>query len=94
MEGLHVEYISEIWREGSQFVARAVPLDVASVGRSPDEAREALGEAVRLFLVTARDAGTLGNVLAESGYELRDGQWIGPSWIGTERRSAAIGAGV
>ena len=65
-----IEYTVQIWKEGNQFVAHAMTLDVMSSGKTPEEARKALDEAVHLFLVTSDDMGTLDEVLQESGYEL------------------------
>jgi len=65
-----IEYTVQIWKEGNQFVAHAMTLDVMSSGKTPKEARKALDEAVHLFLVTSDDMGTLDEVLQESGYEL------------------------
>jgi predicted RNase H-like HicB family nuclease len=90
-ETVHIEYTVHIWKEGNQFVAHAMPLDVMSSGRSPDEARKALDEAVHLFLVTAADVGTLEEILQEAGYEFRQGNWVSPSWVAIERHSAVIG---
>ena len=64
---LNIEFTANIWQEGNQFVAHAMPLDVMSAGRTLEEARKALDEAVHLFLVTAADAGTLEQVLDEAG---------------------------
>ena len=50
-----IEYTVQIWKEGNQFVAHAMPLDVMSSGNTPEEARKALAEAVHLFLMTATD---------------------------------------
>jgi predicted RNase H-like HicB family nuclease len=88
---MHIEYTVQIWKEGSQFVAHAMPLDVMSSGKTPEEAGKALDEALHLFLVTATDMGTLQEVLQECGYELQEGQWVCPVWVATERRSAAVG---
>ena len=88
---MDVEYTVQIWKEGSQFVAHAMPLDVVSSGKTPGEAGKALDEAVRLFLATATEMGTLQEVLEESGYELRDGHWVCPASIAVERHSAAVG---
>ena len=44
-----------IWKEGDQFIAHAMPLDVASSGPTPETARQAVDEAVRLFLATAAE---------------------------------------
>ena len=62
-----IEFTVQIWKEGNQFVAHAMPLDVMSSGKTPEEARRALDEAVHLFLVTASDMGTLEEVLEDAG---------------------------
>jgi len=87
-----IDYTAQIWKEGSQYVAHAMPLDVMSSGKTPEEARQALDEAVHLFLVTADDMGTLDEILQETGYELREGRWISPPWVAIERHSATLGA--
>jgi predicted RNase H-like HicB family nuclease len=58
-----IEYTFQIRKEGDQFVAHAMPLDVMSSAKTTDEARKALDEAVHLFLVTAVDMGTLEEIL-------------------------------
>jgi len=88
----YIEYTVQIWKEGEQFVAHAMPLDVMSSGRTPEEARKALDEAVHLFLVTAADISTLEEVLEEAGYEFKEGRWISPSWVAIEKHSATVGA--
>ena len=60
-----------ITREGRQYVAHAMPLDVVSSGPTPEAAREAIYEAVRASLLTAADEGTLEDVLEGCGYERR-----------------------
>ncbi len=87
-----IEYTLQIWKEGNQFVAHAMPLDVMSSGKTPDEARKALNEAVHLFLVTAADMGTLEEILQDSGYEFSGGKWLSPSWVAIERHSTLVGA--
>ena len=87
-----IEYTVQIWKEGNQFVAHAMPLDVMSSGKTPEEARKALDEAVHLFLVTSADMGTLNEILQETGYELKEGRWISPPWVAIERHSAILGA--
>lgn len=79
-----------IWREGSQFVAQALPLDVMSSGSTPLAAREAVDEAVRCFGKTAADAGTLEQVLEECGYRQQDGKWVAPDWVGVEHHAVAV----
>jgi predicted RNase H-like HicB family nuclease len=87
---MKIEYTVQVWREGNQFVAHAMPLDVASAGKTPEEARHALDEAVGVFLKTASDMGTAEIVLEEAGYEFRDGQWVSPSWVSLERHTLSI----
>jgi predicted RNase H-like HicB family nuclease len=62
---MDIDYTVQIWREAGQFIAHAMPLDVASSGDSPQAARAALDEAVKLFIRTAEEHGTLTEVLAE-----------------------------
>ncbi|MBI3951050.1 MAG: hypothetical protein HY314_11420 [Acidobacteria bacterium] len=88
---MNIDYTVQIWKEGNQFVAHAMPLDVMSSGQTPEEARRALDEAVHLFLVTAADMGTLETVLQEVGYELQEGNWVSPSWVAIEKHSAVVG---
>lgn len=66
-DSLNIELTIHVWREGSQFIAHAMPLDVMSSGNTPDEAKNALDEAVRLFVQTASDMGTLEEILDEAG---------------------------
>lgn len=91
MSKIHVEYTVQIWKEGTQYVAHAMPLDVMSAGSTPDEARTALDEAVHLFLMTATDMGTLDDILQEAGYDQQEGNWVSPVWVAIERRPTKIG---
>jgi predicted RNase H-like HicB family nuclease len=91
MKRFNIDYTAQIWKEDDQYVAHATPLDVMSAGRTPQEAREALDEAVRLFLLTASDLGTLNQVLEECGYKKGGGRWASPAWVGIERHSTVIG---
>lgn len=60
----------QIWKEGSQFVAHAMPIDVVSSGNTPDQAGAAWDEAVRLFLTTAQEMGSLHEVPGECCYAI------------------------
>ena len=89
---MEIEYTVQIWQEGRQFVAHAMPLDVMSSGPSPEQARRALEEAVHLFLATARDAGTCEEILVEAGYVFTDGKWVRPPVVAVETQSTALTA--
>ena len=85
---MDIDYTVQIWREGNQFIAHAMPLDVASSGATPEAARSALEEAVKLFLKTAAQRGTLAEVLDDAGYEHNGAHWRCPDWISIERHTA------
>ena len=89
---MDIDYTVQIWREGSQFIAHGMPLDVASSGATPQAARFALEEAVKLFIQTAEQHGTLVEVLEDSGYERQGAQWRCPDWICIEKHSAPVAA--
>ena len=46
-----------IWKEGASYVSKCPELGVASFGRTPSAALEALREAVSLYLSNARKLG-------------------------------------
>ena len=73
---MKLEIEAEIWMEGNQYVARANPLNVLTCGDTREEAERALEEAVELFLDTAREMGTLEDVLIESGYSAVGDKWV------------------
>ena len=89
---MRVDYTVQIWREGAQFVAQAMPIDVVSAGSTPEQARAALDEAVSLFLSTAQQMGTLPEILEECSYERDESGWRSPEWIAVERRSDQLSA--
>ena len=89
---MKIDYTVQIWREGGQFVAHAMPLDVASSGATPQAARAALDEAVALFIKTAGGRGTLNEVLEDSGYEFDGSTWRSPDWVCIEKHSAPLAA--
>jgi hypothetical protein len=87
---MDIDYVVQVWREGAQYIAHAMPVDVASCGGSPQTARSAVDEAVRLFLKTAEEHGTLGEVLEDAGYRFDGVRWQSPDWIGVEKHSAPM----
>lgn len=87
---MNIESIIRVWREGNTFIAHALPLDVSSTGDSPQAARTALREAVELFVTTARDHGTLDEVLSECGYVYANDKWVAPVIVEQEREVLAV----
>jgi predicted RNase H-like HicB family nuclease len=88
---MDIEYTVQVWKEGNQFIAHAMPLDVVSSGPTPEDAKNAVKEAVHLFLDTVKEMGTLEEVLSECGYEVSGNKWVSPPWVAVERQSMAIG---
>lgn len=85
-----IETTTRVWQEGRHYIAHALPLDVSSAGDSPEAARAALLEAVELFVVTAREHGTLDDVLEECGYTLREGVWLAPEIVAQRTEHLAV----
>ena len=74
---MQIDYTVQVWREDGQFIPHAMPLDVASSGPTAEAARNAVDEAVRLFLATAAEHGTLTEVLEDAGYRRVRREWRG-----------------
>ena len=71
---MELTFEAEIWPERGKFVARANPLNVLSCGDTRKEAEESLVEAVDFFPETAREMGTLEDILVETGYSPVEGK--------------------
>lgn len=67
-----------ILREGGAFIAHVPELDVSTCGETEADARRNIVDAVRGFLDTAREQGTLDDILQEAGYRLENGRWKEP----------------
>ena len=89
---MKIDYTVQVWRRGTRYIAHAMPLDVSSAGDTPEGARQAVDEAVRSFLDTAAEDGTLEEVLKEAGYRREGGSWRAPDWLGVEQRSCLAAA--
>ena len=89
---MNIDYTVKVWKEGSQYVAHAAPLDVMSSGATPEDARNALREAVCLFIETAREMETLEDILDECGYKFREDERIGSSQLVIEEQPIPVGA--
>ena len=64
-----ISFTAQVWKERGTYVAYAPDLDVSSCGDSLSEAKARLRGAVELFLEEAARLGTLGEILAEAGFE-------------------------
>ncbi len=87
---MNIDCTVQIWKEDKQYISLAMPLDVASCGDTPEEARAAVDEAVDLFLVTTKEIGTLEEVLQECGYRFINGEWKCPEYMPSEQHSIEV----
>lgn len=86
-----ISFTAHIFREGDVFVAHVPGLDVSSCGESAEKARCNIQDAVRGFLETSEEMGTLAEILEEAGYR-RDGDaWRPPELVSTDRLSTGLG---
>jgi len=60
----------QIWKEGGMYTSYCPELDVASCGRTVDEAKKNLREALEIFIEETSKMGTLKDLLEEAGYDL------------------------
>jgi predicted RNase H-like HicB family nuclease len=86
-----IPFTVHIFREGDGYVAHAPELDVSSCGATETEARRNIQDAVKGFLETSGDMGTLNEVLEESGYRLEKGEWHAPEFVALDHLSVGVG---
>jgi len=86
---IQIQFTGEIWQEGQKYISYAPQLHVASCGRTQEEAKAKLIEAVEGFVEVSREMGTLNEILAESGFtkQLRKQYWVAPEILAFERLS-------
>ena len=81
----NLRFTVRIFKEGPAFVAHVPELDISSCGDTEAAARRNIRDAVSGFIETAKQMGTLKEILEESGYRLENGQWLEPELIGVEQ---------
>jgi predicted RNase H-like HicB family nuclease len=86
-----VSFTVHIFREGDVFVAHVPELDVSSCGDTTDDARRNIQDAVRGFLETSEEMGTLTDILEEAGYLRKGDAWVSPELVASDRLSVGIG---
>ena len=74
----NIEVTGEIWQEGNMYTAYCHELDVASAGRSLNEARKNLVEALEIFFEETARKGTLRSILAEAGFPVEEDEQTQP----------------
>ena len=88
---MEINFTAQIWREGKMYVSYCPELDVSSCGKTPEEAKKNLCEAVEGFLEETKKMGTLKEILQESGFT-KEGQrkWKAPEWISLGKEKVLI----
>lgn len=66
----HIIVSEQIWKEGGMYTSHCPELDIASCGKTVDEARKNLREALEIFIEETHNMGTLKDLLEEAGYDL------------------------
>jgi predicted RNase H-like HicB family nuclease len=85
-----ISFTVHIFKEGATYVAHAPELDVSSCGDTDEQARKNIQDAVRGFLETSAENGTLEEVLLEAGYQ-RDGHgWRAPEFVSLDRFTLSL----
>lgn len=89
---IQIQFTSQIWQEGKSFVSYAPQLQVASCGKTKEQARTNLIEAVEGFIEVSRDMGTLNEILQEAGFAKGPAKqyWIAPEILAFERLSLKV----
>ena len=71
---MNLGFTVRILKEEGTFIARVPELDVSSCGDTEADARQNIADAVQGFLETAREQGTLNDILQEAGNRLENGR--------------------
>ena len=79
-----------IFKEGEAYVAYVPALDLSSCGATDDEARRNIRDAVRGFLATSADRGTLDEILEEAGYQPDGDGWRAPEFVSMDRLTMSL----
>ena len=85
-----ISFNVHVFREGQAFVADVPELDVSSCGDTADDARRNIKDAVRGFLETAEEKGTLSDILQEAGYRRVGDGWSPPEFVSLDRMAVGI----
>jgi len=81
---LKVQLNIQIWKEGEMYVSYIPQLDISSCGKTVDEAKDNIIEAIEAFLEEAKKMGTVDQVLEEAGFTFEEG-WNAPDIVAFEK---------
>ena len=79
----------EIFREGDLYVGFCPDLDVSSFGKTIEEAKSSVHEALAAFVEECAAMDTLTEVLEEAGFVRQNGTWLGRQPVSAELLAVA-----
>ncbi len=89
-----INFTSQVWQEGKMFVSYNPELTIASCGKTIDDAKKNLKEAVELFIETAIERNTFKDILEEAGFIKKkineESIWKAPEFLSLEKISVAF----
>jgi predicted RNase H-like HicB family nuclease len=74
----------EIFREGELYLGLCPDLDVSSFGKTIEEAKNSIQEALEVFVEECAAMGTLTQVLEEAGFARQNGMWLSRQPVSAE----------
>ncbi len=89
LNNFYIQFNIEIWKEGDMYVAYAPQLDISSCGKTLEESRTNIREAVELFFEETKKMGTFKDILEEAGFLFKNG-WKAPKMLSFEKVKMAF----
>lgn len=87
---MELGFTVRIFKKDRTFVAHVPELDISSSGETEADVRWNIVDAVKRFIESAKEAGTLNKILEEAGYRLENGSWKEPELVGLEHMSIGL----
>jgi predicted RNase H-like HicB family nuclease len=85
-----ISFTVHTFKEGKMYVAYVPELDLSSCGATDEEARKNIRDAVRGFVETSAEMGTLAEILEEAGYERTGDMWHAPEFVSLDRLTLSV----
>jgi predicted RNase H-like HicB family nuclease len=85
-----ISFTVHTFKEGKTFVSYVPELDLSSCGTTDEEARKNTRDAIRGFLETSAEMGTLTEILEEAGYEREGETWRAPQFVSLDRLTVSV----
>ena len=85
-----ISFTVHTFKEGKMFVAYVPELDLSSCGATDEDARKNIRDAIRGFLETCAEMGTLAEILEEAGYQRTGDAWRAPEFVSLDRLTLSV----